>query len=72
MNLASKGIPEPDKTIGVDVRLHQDKVVMHFTAKIDNLKSGPQQAVDLAKALLTGAQMLDPKSTEGITWQTTH
>ena len=64
------GDQAPDLNVQLEVFVNEAtrKVMTKFSYKIDNLNSSPVQAVELAKALLTGAKKLDPATTEGITW----
>lgn len=44
------------------------KVVMEFSRAITNTVSSPEEAVGIAKALLEGAQLLEPTCVEGFLW----
>lgn len=44
------------------------KVVMEFSRPISNTVSSPEEAVGIAKALLEGAQLLEPTVVQGFLW----
>lgn len=62
-----------DKPLEIGVQYHPDgkRLAIIFNYPTQNVVQHPHQAVALAKALLAGAQRLDPNSTEGFTWPTT-
>lgn len=55
-------------TIKHGINPEHRRVVMEFSRPITNTASTPTEAVLMAKALLEGAQMLEPTSVEGYGW----
>ncbi len=66
---AAKGVNHIDKfTIQHGLALEDRKVVMTFGKPIPNIWASPAEAVEMAKQLLTGAQLLEPGIVKGFDW----
>lgn len=66
---AAKGINHIEPfTVQHGLALEDRKVVMTFNRQVPNLWMSPAEAVEIAKQLLGGAQLLEPGIVKGFDW----